>query len=288
MFEKGENQKGCNMMKCLICNSETEHFFSKKYEEKPFDSFMKNIGEIAYYKCSICGFTISKTHFELNNKQWEKLNFDFHTYTESAKSNNQRHSNPPPYLEQAFMIKILSDNGIIKTFNMLDFAGGYGTLSHILTRYFRITLPVYDPYVQKTEKNIYIPKEKLSKYKTVVNSAMFEHITTRKSLEEINDCVDNDGCMILHTVICENVPKDTDWFYLRSPVHCAFHTNKSMEILMKQWDYSASIYCPTSKCWVLFKKEIENIENKIKSINMEFQKEYLYFKKGFMDYWKGF
>ena len=275
-------------MKCLICNSETKYFFSKKYEEKPFDSFMKDIGEITYYKCSYCGFTISKTHCELNSAQWEKLNFDYHTHSESADSNKDRPGNPPPYLEQALMLKILSDNGIINQFNMLDFAGGYGTLSNILNRYFQITLPIYDPYVQNTERNIYIPKEKLGKYKTVVNSAMFEHITSRDSLEAINDCVDNDGCMILHSVICENIPKDADWFYLRQPVNCAFHTNKSMGILMQQWGYFESIYCPASKCWVLLKKETKNIEKVILSINLELHTEYLFFKKGFVDYWKGF
>jgi hypothetical protein len=273
-------------MKCLICNSETEYFFSKTYEEEPFDGFMEEIGEIAYYKCVNCGFTISKTHCELSNKQWEKLNYEYHTYNESAQTSNERQVNPPPYLEQAVMIKILSDNGIIDRSSMLDFAGGYGRLSNILNRYFGITLYVYDPYVQTPERNIYTPKQNLSKYKTVVNSAMFEHITTRNTLEELNDCVDNDGCMIVHTVIGENVPHDADWFYLRPPVHCAFHTNKSMEILMKQWGYSVSIYCPTSKCWVLLRKGTKHIEKKIKSINMEFQKEYLYFKKGFMDYWK--
>ncbi len=199
-------------MKCLICNSATEYYFSKKYMEEPFDSFMKDIGEVAYYKCLNCGFTISKTHCALSDKQWERLNYEFHVYNERAESNNQRQNNPPPYLEQAFMIKILSDNGIINRLDMIDFAGGYGTLSNILTKYFDITLPVYEPYVQKTERNIYTPKEKLRKYKTVINSAMFEHITMRRSLEEINDCVDDDGCMILHTVICENIPKNADWF----------------------------------------------------------------------------
>ena len=65
---------------------------------------------------------------------------------------------------------------------------------------------------------------------------MFEHITCRNDLEKINKSVAEEGCLILHTVICERIPNDCDWFYLDPPVHCAFFTNKSMDILMQQWN----------------------------------------------------
>ena len=96
-------------MKCLICNKETKYFFSKKYTKKPLAYLMKDIGEVKYYKCNNCGFTLSKTHRELDNDRWEKLNFDFHHFLENRK-NNQAQINQPPYLQQAMMIKILSDN----------------------------------------------------------------------------------------------------------------------------------------------------------------------------------
>ena len=131
-------------------------------------------------------------------------------------------------------------------------------------------------------------KDQLTKYETVINSAMFEHILKREDLDNVNNLVDKDGCLIVHTVVCENVPCDADWFYLRPPVHTAFHTNKSMSILMNQWGYHSSIYCPKSKSWVMLKKDIKNISNIINSINRELQTDYLYYKKGFVDYWKGF
>lgn len=275
-------------MECLICQSNATYFFSKKYDEAPFDSFMEIIGAVDYYKCTNCGFTLSKTHQDLSEVQWEKLNFDYHTHSEKAKISNKRQGNPPPYLEQAFMIKVLAENGIIDGSDMVDFAGGYGTLSNILIKYFKISLPVFDPYVQNNDRNIYISKENLGKYNTVINSALFEHITTRESFDEINDCVADAGCMIIHTVVCENIPNDANWFYMRQPVHCAFHTNKSMTILMEQWGYESSIYCPLSKCWVLLKKDQPGIQEKINAINVEFQTEYLIHKQGFVDFWKGF
>jgi hypothetical protein len=92
----------------------------------------------------------------------------------------------------------------------------------------------------------------------------------------------------LHTVICENIPYDENWFYLEHPVHCAFHTNKSMNILMKQWGFVSSIYSPQAKFWVLFKEEPKDLDVKISYVNTLFQHEILIYKKGFVDYWKGF
>jgi Methyltransferase domain len=275
-------------MECLICKSKTEYFFSKKYEEEPFATFMKEIGVVEYYKCTNCGFTVSKTHGELSTAQWEKLNFDFHD--DQEKNIKLRQINQPPYLEQGMMINILAVNGVIDTLDMLDFAGGHGTLSNVLGKYFDIHLPVYDPFMQNSERKIYVAKENLKKYKVVINSAVFEHIVTMEDLDEINNCVADDGCMILHTVVCENIPNDPDWFYFKPPVHCAFHTNKSMEILMKKWNYKSSVYCAKSKCWILFKKDLEigDIKGKVELINSEFQEIYLVYKAGFVDYWKGF
>jgi hypothetical protein len=41
---------------------------------------------------------------------------------------------------------------------------------------------------------------------------MFEHVLRRADLDQVNDLVQEDGCLIIHTVVCENVPKDPGWF----------------------------------------------------------------------------
>lgn len=269
-------------MKCIICKSNTEYYFYKTYDSKPFYSLMRDIGKIEYYKCTNCGFTISKTHHELTIDRWNKLNIDFHHYFE----NNKVPINQPPYIELATLIKILSYNDIINIEGALDYGGGYGTLSRILKKYYNINLLVYDPYIQNPRRDIYIAKENLANYKTVLASALFEHLTTRESFDEINNCVAYDGCMIIHTQIRENIPNDPNWFYLDPPVHCAFHTNKSMEILMEQWGYKSSIYCLTGRSWILFKEEFGDIQKISDRINMEFQTEYLIYSKGFVNYWK--
>jgi len=272
-------------MKCLICQSETKYYFSKSYTEKPLASLMDNIGAVDYYQCRECGFTLSKTHCDMDKDTWETLNFEFHNHMEN-RTGNEAEVNQPPYLQQALFIKILSDNGIINLDSSVDFAGGYGTMSNILKNYFDLNMLVYEPYNQSTDNNKYVNKNELGKYNTVFNSAVFEHITTREGFNEINNCVADDGCMILHTRICETVPNDPNWFYLNPPVHCAFHTNNSMEILMKQWGYKSSVYSVEARSWVLLKKEHVEVKKKVDLINEQLQLEYLHYKPGFVDYWK--
>ena len=271
-------------MKCIICNSGSNYYFSKEYLEAPFDQFMKDIGTVDYYQCSHCGFVISKTHLELDEQKWNKLNCQFHHYHENSEMAIK--VNQPPYAEQAMMIALLAKNDIISSDKMVDYAAGYGTLSHILEKYNNINLPIFDSYVQVENSSKYIDEADLITYKTVINSAMFEHVLNRDDLERVNSLVDKKGCLIIHTVVGEHVPKDPNWFYLRPPVHTAFHTNKSMNILMEQWGFHSSIYSPQSKCWVLLRDNIDNIELKIEQLNDELKTKWFYYKKGFVDYWK--
>ncbi|MCA0382635.1 MAG: class I SAM-dependent methyltransferase [Bacteroidetes bacterium] len=273
-------------MHCLICQEPTSYFLSKTYTEQPFAAHMEDIGTVDYFKCSNCGFTFSKTHASLSPERWAKLNLDVHAFMEDPAA--EKKGNQPPYLEQAAMIKILIEHGLINGTNMLDYAAGHGTLSRVLEKYFQLHLPIFDEYVTDGDVKRYILKENLGLYNTVINSAMFEHVLTREDLDKVNQLVTDDGALILHTVICENVPADPEWFYFRPPVHTAFHTNKSMSILMQQWGYASSLYCPTAKCWILLKKDTDSIAASVAQINLELQKEYLMYTKGFVDYWKGF
>ncbi|MDD2947522.1 MAG: hypothetical protein PHV80_01595 [Rugosibacter sp.] len=158
---------------------------------------------------------MSKTHIELSADDWSKLNESFHHYLENPA--NEKNINQPPYAEQAMMLMLLGENHIIDTKSMVDYAAGYGTLSRILDKYHHSQLPIYDPYIQADNSGRYIEKSKLGIYKTVINSAMFEHVLKREDLDYVNNIVDIDGCLIIHTVVCENIPKDPDWFYLRPP-----------------------------------------------------------------------
>ena len=274
---------------CLICSNETKYFFSRTHHTYPGSPFPGDL-EVDYWKCVHCGFVISKTHQEMSAKDWADLNASWHHYGENKGPLID--TNQPPYLEQALVISILKKNNIIKISDTIDYAAGYGTLAKILHKYFDFQINIYDDYViDEKIKNWYIKDINDKQYDFVINSAMFEHVLDRKSLDTVNNLVSNDGALMIHTVICENIPNDQEWFYMKPIVHTAFHTNKSMSILMEQWGYHKSIYCPLAKTWFLFKNNADNeglIENLTEKINDEMQSHYLHYKNGFVDYWKGF
>ena len=270
---------------CLICGDLTEFFFVKKGFKAPYNTFTSDISHVEYFKCCNCGFTFAKSLYELDPFLWKRINNDFHSYIESF---DDLITNQPPYLEQAQLINVLHKNNILNLDSALDFGSGFGTLWRILNKYFNQTLSLYDPYMRHAElEKFYVSSPSSGKFNLVICSALFEHLFTRSSFDQINDLVSRTGCLMIHTVICENIPKDPNWFYFEVPVHCSFHTNKSMSILMKDWGYNSSIYCPSAKSWILFKTD-SNLEDKVTEINNLLQTNYLIYKKGFVDYWKGF
>lgn len=274
---------------CIICSSDTSYYFSKKYPTYPNSPFPEGL-KVDYWKCQHCGFVISETHKKMTPEEWSQLNMSWHHYFEN--NIDAKISNSPPYAEQALAMSMLSVNGIVDLNDALDYAAGYGTLSKFTKKYFNKEIKIFDRYVQSNDDKLdYVEEKDLKNYQLVINSAMFEHVLNREGLDEVNNLVATDGVLMLHTVICERIPADPDWFYLAPMVHTAFHTNKSMTILMEQWDYSSSIYCPHAKCWFLFKKDcsqLKNLENKVDEINKSIRTNYFHYKTGFMDYWKGF
>lgn len=264
-----------------------EYYFSKGYDGFPGSPFLDGF-IVDYEKCTNCGFVLSKTHCEMESSLWGRLNSSWHHYFEG--SNTGQVVNQPPYAEQALDLELLSRNNILNLEDSLDYAAGYGTLSKFLKKYFERNLQIYDPYVQVgNELENYISKP--GKYLLVINSAMFEHVISRRDLDCVNYCVKDDGVLCIHTRISEKIPNDPNWFYLKPHVHTAFHTNKSMEILMTQWGYAASIYSPSAKCWFLIKNKhpmLKIIDQIIEDINSEVQAKHFYFKNGFVDFWKNF
>jgi hypothetical protein len=216
------------MSNCIICHGRTAFYFKKHYTTEPYASFMQQLGAVEYVKCENCGFVLSQTHSNASPHDWEELNLLHHNFVENSFGCNNI-PNQPPYIEQASLLALLKGNGLVSMKHCVDYAGGYGRLSGILQKYFALELPVYDPFVQnKNSKVNYVDKVDPASMDLVVNSAMFEHVRCRQDLEQINQVVADIGTLFLHTVICENIPKDPDWFYLDPPVHSAFHTNGAM------------------------------------------------------------
>lgn len=265
-------------MMCLVCKSATAPFFEKRY----FESAVNINLDVSYRKCENCGFVCSETHQNMSESEWEELNHKFHHGIEQKHEN--RLFNQPPYIDIGLALHVLHCNGLVNLESTLDYAAGYGTLASVLKKYFLHEISTYDEFVNNGVDGS--DKEILElKYATVINTAMFEHVINRKSLDRVSELVNENGAFVIHTYVSETIPCDPNWSYLEPIVHCAFFTNHSMRLLTEQWGYVCSIYIPTAKIWVLF-KNAASVREKVDEINRNLQNEYIVYKDCFCDYWK--
>lgn len=263
-------------MQCIICDNQMNYYFSKTFKKY-------NLNKVDYYVCSNCGFGASETHYNMSKKTWEKLNLEFHiNHNLKVEDPYNRHKR---YFQQSIMLKLMKQYNFFDDGLILDWGSGEGNVSELANEFFDISILNFDRYIEPKINKIKEKNLEKKGYSLVLNNAVFEHVTSRDTLNEIEQYVSDTGAFAIHTLVPEKMPQDSQWMYLL-PVHCSFHTNKSMGILMNQWDYKCSVYNEQAKMWVLFKKDVEEISKKVKLLNNRLGWNYLKFKKGFMDYWK--
>lgn len=262
-------------MNCIICKHGMEFYFSKIFD-------IYNLGTVDYWKCSQCGFVTSKTHADMNDNDWGELNVRFH------RDNNNREDNPynrnQRYFNQASMLYFMSRYGMFPIGDWLDWGSGKGDLSDRLNTLFDLKITNFDKYIDSTLTPMNESEIHKRSYSLVANTAVFEHVRSRETLDEIESYVSQDGCFAVHTLVRGEIPKDPNWMYLL-PVHCAFHTNRSMQHLMNEWGYICSVYNEHAKLWVLFRAKQRDVEAKVAELNSKLGWSYLHFRSGFMDFW---
>ncbi len=263
-------------MNCIICDTSMFYYFSKRFEEY-------GLSEVDYWVCPACGFTGSKTHSEMTDDAWTELNSAFHADSNARTDNpydrNQR------YFHQALLLYLMVRNDlVVDDGQWLDWGSGVGSLSVQLREHFDLRLMNFDRYVQPKIYAIQEADLRPGAYSVVVNTGVFEHVRRRATLDEIASFVSPTGCLAVHTQFRGEIPNDPDWSYLL-PVHCAFHTNKSMQILMDAWGFTCSLYNEPAKTWVLFRHSPAEIQRRVEKLSDSMGWEYLHYKEGFMDYW---
>lgn len=267
-------------MKCMICCNQMNPYFIKQFNFPGLDT-------VEYVKCVNCKFVISKTHYELSDEDWQTINEKYHSLYQGKGENIDDPRWMKRLQNQAEVIADIVGLGLVpKNFPWVDFGCGDGKLPDLLMEKYSLHMDKFDRYMYN-EKFLMEENLKNSKFSFVITTSVIEHLLKREMLEEINDLVSDNGVMGLHLLVAEEVPDDPDWFYLL-PVHCAFHTNKSMQILFDAWGYSCSIYNLSSQLWIFFKSDPDKIEKTVTNANRKSGREKLYyhFKRGFMDYWK--
>ncbi len=268
-------------MRCMICDQRTKPFLAKR-----FDCF--GLGEVDYVECVSCGFVRSRTHAEMTNESWDALNRSYHGSFHGTDTD----VNDPAWVArlraQADILEIAAAAGLISTDRpCLDWGCGDAKLCQLLADRGSFDLRPFDRHADFPgclSEDELVP----GKFGFVLTTSVLEHIRDRSSLDEIPNLVAADGgVMGLHTLVAERIPCDPGWFYLL-PVHCAFFTNRSMEILCEQWGFRCSTYHPGSRLWLLFRSEPGVIAERVERANRRIPEgaSAFVFKRGFVDYWK--
>lgn len=267
-------------MKCLVCSYEMAYYFTKTFS-------LYDLGDVQYWKCIHCGFVISKTHYDMSEESWRKLNVTYHrTY-----QNKGHNSDDPRWIDrlhaQAKVIDDAARIGLIReSGRWLDYACGDGQLASILGEDHGRVLLNYDKFMPNQAGFLKHSDIAPRSFDFVLTTSVFEHFTRREYFDVVEALTTNSGVLGLHTLVCENVPQDPTWFYLL-PVHCAFHTNKSMSILFEQWGYLESVYNVEARLWLFFKSRLRDIGKILADANQrQDAPQYVHNENGFVDYWK--
>lgn len=258
--------------KCQVCGNEIELYFTKDFK-------MKTLGKVEYVKCKSCGFVCSKTVCEMNEDKWNELNIEAHSSYQHKESNIV----DPRWIQrlknQSDIISVLEKEGVLNYSkgNWVDYGCGDGKLCDYIYDRNKLKIEKYDKYMGDST---YMTDKELKKgfFDVVITTSVFEHFCKIDKLDEVINLLSENGVLVLHTLVAEEIPKDPNWFYLE-PVHVALYSNKSMEILFKRWGFECSLYHPNSQFWFFFKSKTIFEKSLLDSHS-------LFYKEGFMDYWK--
>lgn len=233
-------------MTCLVCTTDMESAFHK-------DVPWEDLGRVEYVRCPSCGFVASATHAVMADDRWAAINEAFHhggrAQEGAGRSTEARWRERLNGYDAA--LRAAADAGLVSTTApWLDYACGDGALAELVEAW-RAPIDRHEPFGAPDDPR-WLDRDDLRRdhYDVVINTAMFEHVRDRSSLDHLVSLVAPDGALALHTVVVETVPADPGWFYLQ-PVHCAFFTNESMRRLCREWGFVAGAYHIDDRLWIL-------------------------------------
>lgn len=263
-------------MRCIICDGESAFYFSKNFKEH-------QLGRVDYWRCQSCGFVLSRTHAEMAESEWNSLNEAYHAAYQGTGNNPDDPNWLARLASQADLLADAAGRGLIDAGGRwLDYACGDGKLSDALVPR-GLHLGKYDRYMPPGDGFLTESDLQPGGFEFVITTSVFEHLLRRSDFDAIASLVSPRGVLGLHTLVCESVPCDPSWFYLL-PVHCAFFTNRAMQVLFERWGYTCSVYNVQSRLWLWLRESPEDVARKLSTAG-EAAPQYV-FKPAFVDHWK--
>ena len=254
-------------MKCFVCGGEMRPFMKKFFG-------MKYLDACQYVRCESCGLVTAKTLYEMPRDDWELLNRECH----AAYQNTDELAVDPNWLTrlraQADVLNDLINRGVLdENCNAVDYGAGDGKLADMCKPW----LKKFDAYMSRPNENYLAAAElKPATFDFVITCSVFEHLLGAGDVEKIFALLKSDGICALHTLVCEEVPRDPNWFYLQ-PVHATFWTNAAMKKIFAQYGFKSCAYHVAARLWLMFRDEKKSARLK----NSDW-----IVAEDFVDYWK--
>ncbi len=268
-------------MNCFVCGGEMHPFFEKNFS-------MAKLQKCEYVRCENCGLVVAKTLYEMPHDNWIMLNYECHDKFFKGELDDMK-IDPKARQRIEYQSELFEDminHGIFKiNWRTLDYGAGNGLLSDkINEKLQRNWLKKFEAYVTSEGKDYLSPEEVLpASFDFVVTTAVFEHLLGNKGdVEKIIDLLNSNGVMALHTLICEEVPQDPNWFYLL-PIHCTFWTNKAMSIIYEKNNFIGCAYNREAQMWLMFRRAEDFL--RLESCQKKLRGNWTLSEK-FVDYWK--
>lgn len=261
-------------MDCFICGKEMKKYFVKEWSGGVIGEFVR---------CPNCGMVINKTMYEMPIQEWIEKNDELH----SEYQGTDEMKNDPKWLHrintQGEIILQLYSLGIFSlTGQCIDYGCGDGKLADCVNKEQPLILK-YDRYMGRGKEGYLRDEEiKTGGFDVVICCSVLEHLIGKREVERVFDLISNEGVLCLHTLVCEEVPQDADWFYLLT-VHCTIWTNKAMEILYRNNGFIGCAYSLEAQMWFMFRNEeqfqrLQDAQHELKGT--------WFFSDRFVDYWK--
>ena len=273
-------------MECFVCNTKMEPYFEKKYNNKPH----------IFERCPSCGLVINSTVYNMSDDEWAEANNIHKNFQGKINIENASWKKRLSRLQpQAELISQLYTYGLLdEDAKAVDYGGGDGLFAEMIQKDYteknhispkKMIVKTYEKYLQIKEKDCYYTEQDMieKSFDLSICSAVLEHMIGKSDVDRFFNLINDTGVAIIHTLICETVPQDPDWFYISMPVHCTLWTNAAMSKVFTQHNFIGCAYHLPSKMWLFFKDSKKF--NLCKDISSKIPGEWT-FSTSFVDYWK--
>lgn len=275
-------------MNCFLCNEKMVPYFCQSlYGYKR-----------SFVRCPVCGLVIDETTYEMDEEEWSEKNRNFHTSYQGTEENMV----DPDWINRlkkrsSLFVQLFQTGAFPLESRAVDYGCGDGKLSaFFLQQYMKLdnfdgrrqVLPKigkYDKYMSQSGDTDYFSSRDVCKkgFDIVITCSVFEHLLGKKDVDEILGLLSDKGIFCLHTLVCEEVPEDPEWYYLL-PVHCTIWTNKAMSKLYTAYGFRGCAYNVEARMWLMYKDVdmFKGLKEKSGYIDGSW-----FFSEDFVDFWKG-